>query len=217
MNSKQKRVVIATGGVWHADDHRFINEDDFVIGVDGGSALLLERNIPLDLAVGDFDTAAPECVAALRSQGVPLEQLPEDKDVTDTDFAITKALERRPEEVLLIGAWGGRWDHTLANVCLLERLLQSGVDGVMQNRWNRMQLAAPGELSVRKLHYHYLSLIAWSEVVTGINLSGFRFPLVDATLKRTSSLAISNEWLGEYGTISHREGNLLVIQSRDPI
>lgn len=217
MNNKDNRVVIATGGEWSSDDHHLIEKADFVIGVDAGNVELLERRIPIDLAVGDFDTASRERVQELRSHGVPLEQLPTDKDVTDTDFAVTKALEKEPAEVLLLGAWGSRWDHTLANVALLERLLQAGVRGVMQSRYNRMQLARPGQLSVSKAHYTYLSLIAWGETVTGIHLSGFRFPLVDATLTRTSNLAISNEWTDEVGTIRHGEGKLLVIQSCDPV
>lgn len=216
MTNRNRRVVIATGGEWSSGDDRLIEKDDFVIGVDAGNVKLLERRIPINLAVGDFDTASQERVAELRSRGVPLEQLPVDKDVTDTDFAVTKALEQEPAEVLLLGAWGSRWDHTLANVALLERLLQAGVRGVMQNRWNRMQLAQPGRVGVSKGLYTYLSLISWSETVTGIHLSGFRFPLVDATLSRTSNLAISNEWTDEVGMIHHKEGELLIIQSRDP-
>lgn len=216
MKRQYNRVVIATGGMWCDDDHQFIDSDDFVIGVDGGNVELLERDIIPHLAVGDFDTASPEWVEALRVDGVFIEQLPRDKDMTDTDYAVTKALDLGPGEVLVLGGWGSRWDHTLANVNLLEKLLQAGVSGVMQNRWNRMQLVAPGKITVKQTPYQYLSLIAWSEVVEGIHLSGFRFPLVDATLERTRSLAISNEWTEESGTISHRKGNLLIIQSRDP-
>lgn len=215
MKRKHDRVVIATGGMWYHDDHQFIDEDDFVIGVDGGNVELLERDIIPHLAVGDFDTATQDWVEALHEHGVPIEQLPRDKDVTDTEFAITKALDHQPVEVLVLGGWGNRWDHTLANVNLLERLLQAGVRGVMQNRWNRMQLVGPGRQHVLKSHYHYLSLIAWNTVVKGLHLSGFRFPLANATLERTRSLAISNEWTKERGTIRHSEGNLLIIQSCD--
>lgn len=215
MKGKDSRVVIATGGQWGPDDHALIAKDDFVIGVDGGNDELLQRNITPHLAVGDFDTAQLERVEALRSLGVPVEQLPRDKDVTDTDYAVTKALQRQPKEVLLLGAWGTRWDHTLANVNLLERIERAGVRGVMQNHLNRMELVGPGQHVVRRQHYHYMSMIAWQGAVKGIHLSGFRFPLVDATLERMSSLAISNEWIGESGTVKLREGKLLIIQSRD--
>lgn len=216
MKGTSERVVIATGGEWSGDEEQLITEDDYVIGVDAGIAELLQRNIAIDLAVGDFDSAPAKYVDMLRSQGVAIVTLDRDKDMTDTDFAVTKALARAPGEVLLLGAWGGRWDHTLANVTILERLLRAGVRGVMQNRWNRMQLVPPGTVRVAKEHYRYLSLIAWSGQVSGIHLSGFRFPLADYTLKRTSHLAISNEWLEETGTVRHKEGELLIVQSRDP-
>lgn len=216
MKSRTKRVVIATGGQWGDNDHRLIKDSDYVIGVDGGNVVLIDRGIPIDLAVGDFDTASSQHVQQLQSLGVPITQLPVDKDVTDTDFAVTKALELQPVEVLLLGAWGSRWDHTLANIHLLERLSRFDVTGIMQNEWNRIQLVRPGQLNVSKGQFTYLSLLAWTETVKGVTLSGFRFPLVDATLTRTNSLAISNEWTEEVGKIRHTEGELLVIQSRDP-
>lgn len=216
MTERDKRVVIATGGSWSPDDHHLIMDTDFVIGVDAGNVALLKRNVPIDLAVGDFDTTTPEQLDALLAKGVRVEYLPAEKDVTDTDFAVTKALEQNPTEVLILGAWGSRWDHTLANVTSLERLLRAGVRGVMQNRWNRMQLVPPGQLKVKKQNYTYFSLVPWSDTVTGIFLSGFKYPLANATLKRTSHLGISNEWIEETGTVSHEEGELLVIQSRDP-
>lgn len=214
MNHKKNRVVIATGGEWGDDDHNAIAPDDFIIGVDGGTVELLRRDRLPDLIVGDFDTAPSATLQHLRAQGVPIEQLPREKDMTDTDYAVTKALAREPDEVLFLGAWGSRWDHTLANVYLLERTLRAGVHGIMQNSRNRMQLVSPGVITVEKAHYTYLSLLAWSKTVCGIHLEGFRYPLVDATLER-GSLGISNEWQGDQGTISHKVGHLLIIQSRD--
>ncbi|WP_054949936.1 thiamine diphosphokinase [Numidum massiliense] len=216
-SERRGRVVIATGGSWGATEHLIIRPDDVVIGVDGGIVELMERDVPMTLAVGDFDTAPPEQIEELRAHNVPTLRLPVDKDVTDTDYAVTKALEWAPQEVVLLGGWGSRWDHTLANVCLLERLLQAGVRGVMQNEHNRMQLVGPGTVHVAKEAYTYMSLIAWRETVTGITLEGFRFPLVDASLARTSNLSISNEWQGESGTVTHRRGELLIVQSRDPL
>lgn len=216
VQKRAPRVVIATGGTWGEDDYRLLHEGDVVIGVDGGVVQLANCGITPNMAVGDFDTAPPQLVSRLRGQGVPVVQLPREKDVTDTDFAVTKALEWQPEEIVFLGAWGSRWDHTLANVNLLEKLLDQGVRGVMENRWNRMFLARPGEVRLPRSRFYYLSLLAWSDKVSGLTLEGFRYPLTEATISRTKSLTVSNEWEAETGIIRHREGLLLIVQSRDP-
>jgi thiamine pyrophosphokinase len=51
--------------------------------------------------------------------------------------------------------------------------------------------------------------------VTGITLRGFQYPLTDATLTIGQSLGISNVLLEPEGTITIKEGLLLVIQSSD--
>lgn len=220
-----KRVVIATGGSWEEEDVHLIQNSDQVIAVDAGLSHLRQHGIRPDLVVGDLDTVRPDHVAQSRAQGVQIVQLPAEKDLTDTAFAIEQALsgwrygpdaDGGPDEVLLLGAWGSRWDHTLANVFLLEKIVQRGARAVMQNQWNRMQLAGPGTLRVCQDRFMYLSLLAWTGRVSGLTLFGFRYPLDNAVLHRPDSLAISNEWEAESGEIRHKEGKLLIIQSRDP-
>ena len=61
----------------------------------------------------------------------------------------------------------------------------------------------------------YISLIPYTEKVTGITLSGFKYPLENETLKIGISRGISNELLEEEGLIHIEEGILIVCVSCD--
>lgn len=210
------RVVIVTGGGVDAEDLEEIRpREDFLIGVDGGLHALLEAGLLPHLAVGDFDSAGLEMHEKLARMGVPTEKLPAEKDVTDTHFAVLEALKRRPESVLLLGAVGTRIDHTLSNLFLLETVEREGVRGEIRNRHNRIRLLRGGSLRVRKSRYRYLSLLPLSDTVSGVTLTGFRYPLTEAVLRRSDSLGVSNELVEEEGEIRLRSGMLFVIESRD--
>jgi thiamine pyrophosphokinase len=61
----------------------------------------------------------------------------------------------------------------------------------------------------------YISLIPYTEKVTGITLKGFKYPLEKETLRIGISRGISNELEEEEGLISIEEGILIVCISKD--
>ena len=61
----------------------------------------------------------------------------------------------------------------------------------------------------------YISLIPYTEKVTGITLTGFKYPLTNETLEIGISRGISNELLERTGTIEIKEGILMVVRSVD--
>jgi thiamine pyrophosphokinase len=111
---------------------------------------------------------------------------------------------------------GTRFDHAWANVSLLERIADRGSAGIIQNRWNRLRLMkGAGSLVLPRGRYAYCSLLPVSEEVAGVSLTGFRFPLNEATLRRGDTWGISNEWAAETAEIVIRSGVLLVVESND--
>ncbi|BCU82180.1 thiamine pyrophosphokinase [Polycladomyces abyssicola] len=211
------RVVIVTGGSIDNGDFSAIRPDDVVIGVDGGAVRLWEAGVRIDLAVGDFDTAGEDFLHRLRESSVPTRRLPAEKDLTDTQYAVEQALMHDPQEILVLGALGGtRFDHTWANVGLLERIADRGSVGIIQNRWNRLRLMkGSGSLVLPRDRYTFCSLLPVSEEVSGVTLTGFRYPLKEATLKRGDTWGISNEWEADRAVIVIRSGVLLVVESND--
>lgn len=109
------RVAVQAGGVWD----RLPEEADYYVGVDAGCLFLLEHGLPLDLAVGDFDSVTSADLARIRSAARSLIQAPAAKDDTDLELALKQVVTRFPDAVISVyGALGGRMDHQLANLFL---------------------------------------------------------------------------------------------------
>ncbi|GAB5603450.1 thiamine diphosphokinase [Thermus sp. FJN-A] len=95
-----------------------------LLAADSGGRHALALGLSPELWLGDFDSSPPWLQEALPA---PKEVLPREKDLTDGEALIRKALELGAEEVLLLGALGGRLDHTLAHLELAFRLVAEGV------------------------------------------------------------------------------------------
>ena len=140
------------------------------------------------------------------------------KDDTDTQLAVDTALSRGAERIFIIGGLGGRLDHTLSSVFLLEYIKAAGADCLMTDGRNRVRiLCADGELtnlSVKR-GYKYLSLVSLTDKSLDVSVSGVFYPLDGVELTRLYSYAVSNEITAELAVISLTRGRLLVIESRD--
>lgn len=213
--SRRQRIVIATGGAigdWALDELR---PDDVLVGADRGALFLVRHGLRPVLALGDFDSVTAEELEEIRRGSDAVQECdPVDKDWTDTELAFNWALERQPAEIVLLGALGTRFDHSLANVHLLVRGLEQGVPCRIADKHNEVRLIAEAA-TLRRSRYANVSLLPLSPAVTGITLEGFQYPLQDATLRIGQSLGISNTLLGDEGTVRLRDGWLLVIRSTD--
>ncbi|MFD1394638.1 thiamine diphosphokinase [Kroppenstedtia eburnea] len=214
----KSRWVVVAGGELAGADLGAIRPGDRVVAVDGGVRALRRANLPIHLAVGDFDTLGPRVPRLLKEAGIPVKRLPAEKDMTDTQYAVETAIAEGAQEILVLGALGGaRFDHALANLFLLEKIEAAGIPGVIENSSNRIRLhpGAEKELWLERGPFPYVSLLALTERVEGVSLEGFRYPLCDATLYRQYPRGISNELTARRGKIRIRRGKLLVVESRD--
>jgi len=214
MQTASRMLLFAGGnlGEWALDD---IQNHDVLIGVDRGALFLVRHGLSPDLAIGDFDSVTEEELAEIRARSRQLMTCdPVMKDQTDTEMAFSWALERKPEEIILRGVLGTRFDHTLANVHLLLKALRAGVRCRIVDEKNEVMLIDK-PARVTKGRYTHVSLLPLSEQVTGITLEGFRYPLHRATLHIGDSLGISNVLQEDEGLIHVETGLLLVIKSMD--
>lgn len=215
MTTKPAKMILFAGGrlgSWALEE---IEENDCLIGVDRGALFLLQHGKRPHLAIGDFDSVTREERELIRqnSEGM-LTCDPVMKDLTDTEMGLRWALERRPAEIVLTGALGSRFDHALANVHLLAKALEAGVPCRIVDETNQIVLVE-GHATIRRSRFSHVSLLPLTEKVTGITLTGFQYPLNNATLQTGDTLGISNVLLGETGTISVESGRLIAVQSSD--
>ena len=184
-----------------------------VIAADSGLDSARRLGVPVDLAVGDFDSADPAVVTAAVAAGTLLERHSADKDASDLELALEAALGRGLSPVVVVGGGGGdRFDHLLANAALLGaaryaplrlRWLIKGTEVVAIH--DRVEIeGSPGDL---------LTLLATGGPAGGVTTTGLRWRLVGATLKPGSTRGLSNEFSEKTATVSVSQGALLAIHT----
>lgn len=92
---------------------------ELLIAADGGAEHLFEMGLKPDLIVGDGDSLKRD----YWPEGEVIERvsLPCEKDCSDGEYAVGLALDRGMEKIVMIGAMGGRLDHSLGQVSILLR------------------------------------------------------------------------------------------------
>ena len=108
---------------------------DYIIAADGGQNRAREFGLQPDCVIGDFDsTTLNEDFDCLYIT------YPAEKDLTDTEAALTHALEKGCRNVILLGGMGGRLDHTMGNIGLLDKYYNSFDHMEFIDGKNRMEL-----------------------------------------------------------------------------
>ncbi|MCL4922506.1 MULTISPECIES: thiamine diphosphokinase [Streptococcus] len=93
---------------------------DLYVGVDAGSLRLLDHSLPLDWAIGDFDSVTSEELGRIREMAERFLQAPAEKDDTDLELALKEIFKAYPQaQVRIYGALGGRMDHMMANLFMV--------------------------------------------------------------------------------------------------
>lgn len=164
-----------------------------------------------DLIVGDFDSSVlPE------QTGAETIVLPCEKDDTDTAFAVKEMLRRGYRDFLLLGATGGRIDHTLGNLSLLMLLDSAGARGMIADDRSLITLVSSDVPSAVSDEWAFFSLLAAGGEATGVTVTGAKYPLTGATLTPEFPLGVSNEVLpGQTAEIRVTGGRLFLIRDRD--
>lgn len=218
---EEEICLIITGGSLNRDfAKQFLKGRRYgcVIAVDGGLEAVAALGICPDEIVGDLDTVNLALFDSYRRKpGIELEIHQPEKDETDTELALLTAERRGFHTVHLLGALGGRMDHALGNVQLLNQCFQKGVSAEIYDEKNRIYLAGPGrtEFFRKQAYGRYLSFLPLTESVEGITLTGFKYPLSNKTIHLGTSLCISNELKDEKGSLEFKRGTLICIESHD--
>lgn len=198
------------------DLKRYKDNVDIWIGADRGALLLLQNDLPIDYALGDFDSISKNERELIKSKAIHFESFSSEKNETDLELAIEKAFLLEPKTILLFGVTGGRIDHELTNIQLLYAISNRGLKGTIIDKSNHIEWTEPGTHQVRNNPtYPFISFIPFTTEVTGITLKGFYYPLENEKIGFGSTRTISNKLTGENGTYSYERGILLLIKSRD--
>lgn len=208
---KKKTIVIVAGGDLSLKLLPDIRKGDYIIGADYGAFWLLSYEVTPDEAIGDFDSVSKEEMQLI-TECVPLVSMyPKEKDYTDLELALERAIQMKPKEIVIYGATGGRLDHTLAGILLLEAYKNENITIIDEN--NELSIIYR-EKKVKKItKFSYCSFISISQQ-SMLTLKGFKYPLTRGFLNREKALGVSNEIINSIGSITVHKGTVLCIQSR---
>ena len=184
----------------------FQEANEFIVGVDAGLTLLLEKGMTIDLAVGDFDSIDEETLAQVRSISKETIQLPVKKNQTDLAFALEYLYQNMDyQSITVYGGIGGRIDHFLANINLIKQYDLEFIDN-----HHRLYPLKKGQYQVYNQHT-YISFFAIEDVYD-LTIKGFEYELDNYYLSKNDSLCVSNRGSGE---IAFSKGRLLVVMTDD--
>lgn len=203
-----KRVcVIVSGGEYCALPGE-LRSADYVIACDKGWQYAERLGLRPDWIVGDFDSSPlPEMDAAVT-------RVPTRKDDTDTMLAARRALELGYRDVAVVCAFGGRLDHTLANLQTAAFLVAHGARTRLVGADTDALAFTGGTERVPRRDGYSLSVFALSDRCTGVTLRGTKYECENETLTNAFPLGVSNVWDASEAEIAVESGILLVLQSR---
>ncbi len=213
--SQFKRIVIfANGELSHLEKARvLLHADDYILCADGGTHHALALGLEPNLVVGDMDSLSKDAWKKLEQANVQIELHPRDKDETDLELAVRRAIEMEPDSILIVGALGGRVDQTLGNIALLSDLRLFALDarlddGVEEIFFCRKQAEVQGRSG------DLVSLIPWNGEVHGVRTEGLKWTLRGETLYPEKTRGISNEMIDQTASVSTESGLLLIVHQR---
>lgn len=182
-------------------------DDAYIIVADSGYNTVKQLGFTPDLTLGDFDSLKEKPVCG------EIMTVAAEKDDTDTMLAVKTALERGFRDISIVGAIGGRLDHTFANIQTLAYILRQGGFGRLIGENDTVELLKAGKYSYERKDRMYLSLFAYGEAAV-LTSRGTKYDLTEHTIDNTFPLGVSNEILADKCSISVHKGQLLVIFSK---
>jgi len=177
------------------------------IAADSGIAHATVMQLSPELWVGDFDSSGTELEEAFKH--VPRVVHPSDKAATDGELAVEEALKRRATALVLVGGFGGQFDHMLAHGTMMLALAEKGVE-VFTSSGHEEAYPLLGVLRLNGLASGTRISVIGMTKLAALSINGVRWPLKDREVPFGSSLTMSNATVGDV-ELQLRGGKALVL------
>ncbi len=200
-----KACIIANGSIPSASTVRkIIGSCDMIICADGGANHAAKLRITPDLIIGDLDSISSTTKRLFKAVSVILQK---EQYSTDLEKAIRYCISHHFDSADIIGATGGRIDHTVGNL------------GCFRKFGKRIQLRMideQGELSLIHKNIQFrtrkgalISLIPLNRC-SGITTSNLKYPLRNGTLELGVREGTHNVATSATVCVSVKKGTLLL-------
>jgi thiamine pyrophosphokinase len=184
-----------------------------IIAADGGARIAKHYDLPVHIVIGDMDSLTSSELDTLAQEGAEFQHHPPEKDYTDLELALYHACKLGADWVRIIGAIGGRFDQTMANVYLLALPIIADCDVRMVAGKQEIYILRPGTHQITGAPGDTISLIPLGGIVAGIYTQDLHYPLKDETLEFGPARGISNVLTNDTASITTKTGTLLIIHT----
>lgn len=185
-------------------------ENAYVICCDGAYSWA-KGKVRIDENLGDFDSLCEEPVPA------PLKKFPSEKDETDGELAVDRAIELGAAELLFYGGGGKREDHFLGNLHLLYKAKKAGIEAALKTNGALLSLCGRGEQSFSCREKQTVSLLPFGGDAHIMDSSGLKYPMTDLRLCYGSTRGISNLTSGDRFSFRVDRGYVLVVINEEEV
>lgn len=210
---RRSAVVLTGGGGVRAEVAECLPAGALVVAADGGAVHAGPLGLVVDVAVGDFDSLGPADLAQLEAAGTDVERHPEDKDATDLELALDRAVTAGVEHVVVVGGHGGRLDHLLGVALVLGAPAYARLDVEAHLGPARLHVVrGGGHLRLEGEPGETVSLLALHGPARGVRTTGLRWPLDDEDLSPGSTRGVSNVLDASAATVAVAHGTVLVVR-----
>jgi len=210
------KAVIISGGKEPSKDLflKEIKDADLIIGADKGCEVLYKYNITPDYILGDFDSADMDIINSIESKSGEKIRFKREKDYTDTELAYNLAVEKGADEIILLGATGTRYDHSLSNLGLMLRGLKKSIKVKVIDDNNYIFLTDKS-IRLKGNKGDTISFHAYCDEVKNFSIKGSKYNLSNYNLKLGDSLTTSNEFTEEDINITFDTGIVMILYTKD--
>ncbi len=185
-----------------------LNENDYIIAADGGYNFLQKLGMHPDILLGDFDSIEdiPENIKKIT--------FPSNKDDTDMALAVNLAIEKGYKNIVLMGALGGRTDHSYGNIALLVHMARLGIENRIVDGRRVITAVTDKAICFDETYSGYVSVFSADTRSYGVSIEGLKYELNNVMLTNDVTLGVSNEFIGKSSRISVEDGTLIIMYEK---
>lgn len=179
--------------------------NDYLIGVDGGAISIIDRNLQLDLAIGDFDSTNQ--LELIKQKALKILVYPIEKNETDLELAI---MNSPTNDIYIYDNIGGRLDHEILSVNLLYKYQEKNI--TILNETNKIVYLKKGKYNIAMEHYNHFSFIIPNKAIVSTNNTLYN--LNNQQLSNMDTYCTSNNILDKNKDIEievHQGGIILIL------
>ncbi len=185
-----KKALLVFGGnnmINNSKLKEMVEVCEIVVAVDHGADHLKNAEIIPDIIIGDFDSALEETIKYFEKCGTEKIVFPIEKDMCDGELAVEIIKNRGYEKLFIVGADGGRVDHMLGNIFLLEKY--SGLEIITENE--KIFMLEKSNI-IKNLTGKTISIISLTDKSCIKSIKGMKYSGEKIILQRGDTRGISN-------------------------